>query len=52
MEEYQDKLLKEKNYPVPTERIEVEGKGTIEIYGEWNAERLIKRLLENDSITS
>jgi hypothetical protein len=51
MEEYQDKLLKQINNPVPSQKIEIEGKGTIEIYGDWNIEKIIKRLLESESIT-
>jgi hypothetical protein len=51
MEKYQDKLLKQFNNPIPTQRIEIEGKGIIEIYGDWDAEKIIKRLLESESIT-
>lgn len=51
MEEYQDKLLKQINNPIPSQRIEIEGKGIIEVYGEWDIEKFIKRLLESESIT-
>jgi hypothetical protein len=55
-------ILKDKNYELylkkiedgtikPTEYIKIEGVGEIEVFGEWNAEKLITRLLENESIT-
>ncbi len=54
--------MKDKNYELylkkiedgtikPTEYIKIEGVGEIEVFGEWNAEKLITRLLENESIT-
>ncbi len=35
----------------PTQEIEIEGVGTVKLFGEWDAEKLIKRLLQSDSIT-
>lgn len=34
-----------------TKRITIEGKGSIEEYGELNLEKLVKRLLKSKSIT-
>lgn len=35
----------------PTQHVKIEGVGEIEVYGQWQAEKLIKRLLESDTIT-
>jgi hypothetical protein len=35
----------------PTQTITLEGIGTIEVYGNWNAEKIIKKLLEYEEIT-
>jgi hypothetical protein len=34
----------------PSQEIKIEGVGTVKIYGTWNAEKLIKRLLQSESI--
>lgn len=39
-------MIVEKYNPEPTETIKIEGVGTIEVYGKWNAEKIIKKLLE------
>lgn len=37
--------------PKPTQEIKIDGLGTAKVFGEWDAEKLIKRLLQSDSIT-
>lgn len=35
----------------PTEKIEIEGIGSIEIFGELNIEKFVKRMLQSKAIT-
>jgi hypothetical protein len=35
----------------PTEVHEIDGVGIVRVYGHWDAEKIINRLLESDSIT-
>lgn len=49
--EYSDRIKQRMKNPNPTQEIKIEGVGTVKVYGEWNAEKLIKRLLESESIT-
>lgn len=37
--------------PVPTKEIKIEGIGTAKLYGNFDSEKIIKRLLQSDSIT-
>jgi hypothetical protein len=46
--EYAEKLLGKRK---PSEVITVEGVGTIEIYGTWNVEKIVKTLLEHEEVT-
>jgi hypothetical protein len=34
----------------PSEIIRIDNVGTVKVFGEWNAEKLIKRLLKSDKI--
>jgi hypothetical protein len=49
--EYAMKLKSRMKNPNPTQEIKIDGLGTAKLYGNWNAEKLIKRLLESESIT-
>jgi hypothetical protein len=44
---YSEKMREGKT---PSKVIKIEGVGTAKIYGEWDAEKLIKRLLKSESI--
>lgn len=44
---YFEEILKNK----PTKTIEVEGIGTVNIYGSFDTEKIVKRLLQSDNIT-
>lgn len=44
---YFEEILKEK----PTKTIEVEGIGTVNIYGSFDTEKVIKALLESQIVT-
>jgi hypothetical protein len=46
----QDKSVKN-GKPLTFEK-RIEGVGTVRLYGKWNAEKLINRLLECESITN
>ena len=44
-------LMQEQEQQEPTEVIEIDGVGSIEVYGELDLEKLVKRLLQSESIT-
>lgn len=46
--DYAAKLIQNKK---PSQKIKIDGIGTVEVYGEWNAEKIIKKLLEYKEIT-
>jgi hypothetical protein len=48
---YEQNFLDSLKDPTPTEKIKIEGVGEVELFGSWNAEKIIKRLLESESIT-
>lgn len=48
--DYVTMIMKEYN-PEPTQVIKIEGIGTIEVYGKWNAEKIIKKLLEYEEFS-
>jgi hypothetical protein len=40
-------MIREKyNNPEPSQEIKIDGIGVIKVYGKWNAEKIIKKLLE------
>jgi pyocin large subunit-like protein len=40
-------MIREKyNNPEPTQEIKIDGVGIIKVYGKWNVEKIIKKLLE------
>ena len=42
-------MIREKdNNPEPTQEIKIDGVGVIKVYGKWNVEKMIKKLLENE----
>lgn len=49
--DFAEKLRQRAKNPVPTQEIKIEGVGTAKVFGEWDAEKLIKRLLQSESIT-
>jgi hypothetical protein len=49
--DYDAILMQSVKDPIPSQAIKIEGVGSIEVYGEWDIEKLIKKLLEYDEIT-
>jgi hypothetical protein len=49
--EYLDQEMKKWKNKTPTKTVKIEGIGTGKLYGELDAEKLIKRLLESKAIT-
>lgn len=49
--DYATKFKEKHGITEPTKVIKVEGVGTCKVYGKLNAEKLIKKLLEYESIT-
>jgi len=51
-ENHAAKMIREKAInPIPTQIIKIDGVGTAIQYGEWDIEKLVKRLLESKAIT-
>ena len=46
-----DYAAKLKEGKKPSQEIKINGIGTIKVYGEWNVEKIIKKLLEYEEIT-
>lgn len=51
MADYAEELKRKMKNPIPTQEIKIEGIGTGRIYGEVDTEKLIKRLLQSDTVT-
>jgi hypothetical protein len=49
--DYDAILMQSVKNPIPSESIKIEGVGSIEVFGEWDIEKLIKKLLEYEEIT-
>jgi hypothetical protein len=48
---YSTDLKQKMKNKIPSQEIKIEGVGTGKLFGELNTEKLIKRLLQSDSIT-
>ena len=44
--DYETRLMEKYNNPEPTQEIKIDGVGIIQVYGKWDIEKIIKKLLE------
>jgi hypothetical protein len=49
--EYSKKLQQLAKNPDPTQEIKINDVGIVKVYGKWDSEKIIKRLLESEQIT-